>query len=130
MPKKQANQSLDEQLPTGTLALSVRQPWAELILRGDKKSEQRGQPTNIRGRIYIYAGLKHYDRDEEADWADEFNLDIDGLPRGVIVGSVELADCRRGDAGEGFDWVLKNPIRAKDLIKPTRRPNPVWFRPW
>jgi hypothetical protein len=38
-------------------ALSIHQPYAELILRGKKKSEYRSMPTNIRGRVYIYAAL-------------------------------------------------------------------------
>ena len=37
------------------IALSVRQPWAELILRGDKTVEFRGRPTRRRGRVYLYA---------------------------------------------------------------------------
>ena len=38
-------------------ALSIRQPWAELNLRGDKTVESRSQITKIRGRVYIYAAL-------------------------------------------------------------------------
>lgn len=38
------------------LALSIRQPWAELILRGIKTIEYRSRPTRIIGqRFYIYA---------------------------------------------------------------------------
>src|SRR5262245_14035781 len=37
-------------------ALSIRQPWAELILRGIKTVEYRSRPTRIVGeRFYIYA---------------------------------------------------------------------------
>ena len=37
-------------------ALSIRQPYAELILRGIKKIEYRSRPTRIIGeRFYIYA---------------------------------------------------------------------------
>lgn len=36
-------------------ALSVRQPLAEKIMLGIKKIEYRSIPTNIRGRVYIYA---------------------------------------------------------------------------
>lgn len=38
-------------------ALSVRQPWAELILSGEKTVEIRSQITKIRGRVYSYAAL-------------------------------------------------------------------------
>ena len=40
-----------------TRALSIRQPYAELILRGIEPIEFRSQPTRImRERFYIYAG--------------------------------------------------------------------------
>jgi predicted transcriptional regulator len=39
-------------------AISIRQPWVELILRGVKKKEYRSQPTNIRERVYLYASAK------------------------------------------------------------------------
>src|SRR4051795_5225478 len=37
------------------LALSVRQPYAEQIMRGTKVIEYRSVPTHVRGRVYIYA---------------------------------------------------------------------------
>ena len=46
-------------------ALSIRQPYAEQILRGTKKIEYRGRPTNIRERVYIYASLTPGDPE---DW--------------------------------------------------------------
>lgn len=40
-------------------ALSIRQPWAELILRGIKTVEYRSRPTRILGeRFHIYAAGK------------------------------------------------------------------------
>ena len=39
-------------------ALSIRQPYAEQILRGTKRFEYRSRPTTIRERVYIYASLK------------------------------------------------------------------------
>ena len=37
------------------IALGIRQPWAELILRGVKTIEVRSRDTDVRGPIYIYA---------------------------------------------------------------------------
>lgn len=110
------------QLPQ--LALSVRQPFAELIMHGDKTVEERTRPTRIRGRIFIYASLGRYKRDEEAEWAAEFGLDIDGLPRGVLVGTVELYDC------DGVEWRLRGAERLPKPVKPDRHAQPVWFRPF
>ena len=42
-----------------TRALSIRQPYAEQILRGEKTIEYRSRPTKIIGeRFYIYAARK------------------------------------------------------------------------
>lgn len=41
-----------------TRAISIRQPYVEMILRGVKKVEYRSQVTHIRERVYLYASLK------------------------------------------------------------------------
>jgi hypothetical protein len=47
---------LDTRSKWGMLALSIRQPFAELILRGIKTDEYRSRPTRIIGqRFHIYA---------------------------------------------------------------------------
>jgi len=75
-------------------ALSIRQPWAELIILGQKIIEVRSQRTNIRERVYIYAGRNKIEAEEEARIAAKFGIDVDGLPRGVLVGTVEIVGCR------------------------------------
>ena len=74
-----------------TRALSIRQPWAELIMRGNKEEEYRSRATKVRGRIAIYSSLSKGDLPEAIHWG----LDPDELPRGVIIGTVELYDCTR-----------------------------------
>lgn len=108
-------------------ALSIRQPFAEAIMRGTKTTEYRSGPTNIRGRILIYASLGRYGDDAESEMLQEFGItdvEADDLPRGVIIGSVELHD---SDEGE---WYLRNPQRAEKFVEPVNRPNPVWFYPF
>jgi len=108
-------------------ALSIRQPHAEAILRGIKNVEYRSRSTNIRGTIYIYASLGRYSRDIESEMMHEYEIgDVkcDELPRGVIVGTVDLYDC------DDCDWYLSSPIRAKCLEKPIAQPQPVWFYPF
>lgn len=85
-------------------ALSIRQPWAWLILNGGKDIENRTWPTKVRGRILIHAA-KGLTRDEWADaWefasgsgaspkAVEARINFDNIQRGGIVGSVEIVDC-------------------------------------
>lgn len=110
-----------------TRALSIRQPHAEAIMRGVKTTEYRSGPTRIRGRIFIYASLGRYPKDEEAELMADYEIgDIacDDLPRGVIIGTVNLHDCEDGD------WHVTEPERAKTLKKPTNHPQPVWFNPF
>lgn len=123
-------------------ALSIRQPWAELILRGIKTIEVRSINTKIRERFYIYASLGRVWEEDEVRIQRAYDIDVDGLPRGVIVGTVELVDCRqlkRADsAGTGFRvtdtdgqfaWCLARPERVKSR-KPKGQPQPVWFIPF
>jgi hypothetical protein len=124
-------------------ALSIRQPWAELILLGHKTIEVRSKATRLRERVYIYAGLNRIEAEEEARIASRFGIDVDGLPRGVLVGTVEIVGCRplemsdsnaacfEIDDGAGFyAWVLDRPRRAEVLEKPTRQPQPRFFNPF
>jgi hypothetical protein len=97
-------------------ALSIRQPWAELILRGIKTVEYRSRPTRIIGeRFWIYAakgpparrssdahieGRRIWSRDLEMGddvpkWMIELAemLILGRLPTGVIVGSARIASC-------------------------------------
>ena len=108
-------------------ALSIRQPHAEAIMRGVKKIEYRTRPTKVRGKIYIYSSLGRYSAAEEAEMMAEYGIDdvaCDDLPRGVILGTVELYDC------DGGEWYVCNPERAKRLRKPKNHPQPVWFNPF
>jgi ASCH domain len=124
-------------------ALSVRQPWAELIILGHKTIEVRSRVTHLRERIWIYAGQNRIEAEEEARIAAEYSIDVDALPRGVLVGTVEIIGCRsvgRSDSeaacfeivdGTGFHaWVLDRPERAEVLEKPTRQPQPMFFNPF
>lgn len=108
-------------------ALSIRQPHAEAIMRGVKQTEFRSRSTKIRGRIYIYASLGRYPAGDEEDMMAEYGINdvaCDDLPRGVIIGTVDLHDCEDGD------WHVREPERAEKLKKPTNHPQPVWFTPF
>ncbi|GAB4403393.1 MAG: hypothetical protein OHK003_31250 [Anaerolineales bacterium] len=105
------------------LALSVRQPFAEQIMRGTKKIEYRTVPANIRGRVYIYAS-----KQPRVDAYEKMGVEPGTFPAGVIVGTVEIIDCIEKN-GE-YHWVLANPERLKKMIIPENRPNPVWFNPF
>jgi hypothetical protein len=105
-------------------ALSVRQPFAEMILRGTKKIEYRGVRTHIRERVYIYAST----RPREAEWFKKLGCEPGDLPTGVLVGSVEIVDCIETD--DGFEWKLARPQRLTRRLKPKNQPQPIWFHPF
>ena len=110
-------------LPRGILnrALSIRQPLSELILRGDKTLEFRSRLTRIRERVYLYAGRK-------LALVDDFpEQEAERLPRGVIVGSVEIIDCH--EDAEGFAWELARPVRYPKPLVPQGVPQPGFWHP-
>lgn len=112
-------------------ALSIRQPHAEAIMRGIKKIEYRSIRTNIRGRVQIYASLGRFTKEEDAEDMKLYkirDISCDDLPRGVLIGTVEISDCTEHD-GE-FHWHLRKPERAGQMLKPKKQPQPVWFNPF
>jgi hypothetical protein len=76
-------------------ALSIRQPWAWLIVMGFKDIENRKWPTRFRGPFLIHAG-KTFDL-QGYEWVIS-NMGL-ALPspssfdRGGIVGLAELVEC-------------------------------------
>lgn len=110
-----------------TRALSVRQPFAELIMRRIKKVEYRPMLTHIRERVYVYASKAKTGSYAHKAWR-QVGLEEGDLPTGVIVGSVELTKCtgRTGD----YRWHLAHPQRAKTMRRPTGRPQPSFFFPF
>lgn len=120
-------------------AISVRQPFAGLIISGEKTIEMRTWRTRYRGPLLICAGINRgvpssafATREERIEFDAEF-------PRGVAVGIVDLVDIREFKwrdakytgapfycelAGErfrakdfadyeGFSWILENPRAIK-----------------
>ncbi len=75
--------------------ISVRQPWAWLIVQGLKNIENRTWATSYRGPLLIHASQK-LDMDV-AETRDYFRGTGVKVPRsfetGGIVGYVELVDC-------------------------------------
>lgn len=78
-------------------ALSIRQPWAWLIVHGGKDVENRSWHTKHRGRFLIHAaqGMTSNEFTQALLFCSERGLpmpDRDDMQRGGIIGSVELVD--------------------------------------
>lgn len=106
-------------------ALSVRQPYVEQILRGEKVEEYRSRRTRIRERVYLYAGLRPGDSDA---W-EEIEREPGDLPTGVIVGTVDVIDCEWVAELGCYAWCLENPKRLRKHLAPTNQPQPGFWRP-
>ena len=87
-----------------SMALSIRQPWANRILHDGKDVENRDWPTRFRGPVLIHTGK----RPDGALCRAEADL-----PLGGIVGVVEIVDCVTSMDSRWFygpyGFVLRNP---------------------
>jgi len=106
-------------------ALSIKQPFAELILQGRKKIELRRWNTNFRGEFLIHTSKNP---DEQAMKRFGFG----NLTNGAIIGKVKLVDVKHYKSDEEFDkdknlhlasrewgdfgFVLENPVRIKPIF--------------
>ena len=131
-------------------ALSIRQPFAELILRGIKTVEYRTRATRIIGeRFHIYAPLKKASSDRKI-WSRDLGMPDDQLPdflieiaeqiklippgtelpTGVIIGSAVIEKVSPSTSSGFYRWHLADVERAKKLRKPKKHPQPVFFNPF
>lgn len=107
-------------------AISIRQPWAWLILNAGKDIENRDWRTSYRGPILIHAskGMTHAEYKNAVETARMARRVLGCVPglmmpafadleRGGIVGQVEIADCVSHSVSPWFfgtyGFVLRNP---------------------
>lgn len=111
-------------------ALTVRQPWATLIVTGRKAIETRSWRTKYTGPLLIHAAKGPPSYDERTLMID-LGMDTlaDRLPFGAIIGWVRIVACAPtelgglaypvteherslGDYTPGrWAWILEDPIR-------------------
>ena len=113
--------------------LSVRNPYADCIIYGDKEIELRTWKTDYRGRLYIHAGKQPH--------KIQSGMDCDGCVFGAIIGYVDLVDVRPMNyddfvhhsnehkcydslfAPNMYGWFLQNPI----IINPIPCAGKLWI---
>jgi len=110
----------------GVKALSIRQPWAHMILYNGKDIENRTWPTKVRGRVLIHASQGMTKGEWYGAW--RFAYEVAGVDTtiscpvreihfGGIVGSVEIVECvdvyrARSKWFEGPNgFALRNPVQ-------------------
>ncbi|MEM1183678.1 MAG: ASCH domain-containing protein [Planctomycetota bacterium] len=111
------------------MALTVQQPWASLILRGDKPIENRNwKPRTIRvGERFLIHASKTIDV-----WGSDWIDDALPLTTGAVIGSVVFAgvvapcdleaDAREWATGSRWCWQLRDPeVLAKPIPMTGRR---------
>jgi hypothetical protein len=135
--------SHDALIDPDRIALGIQQPWVELILRGVKTLEIRSQSTRQRGTIYLYASKRPSPLPAAATAAEQHEIDVASLPFGLLVGTVNLVDCRPCTAKDQkaacvpatllkgqYAWQL---AESRRLAQPTAvkfLPYGIWFYPF
>lgn len=113
--------------------LTVRQPYASLLVGGVKDVENRSRRTNYRGTVLIHAGARMHDvvsflrkrhefTVEEITIMTQVNEVEENELFGCIVGSVEIVDCIKDSTSPWAErgqwhWVCRN---AKVFDHPIR----------
>lgn len=111
---------------TEVLAISIQQPWAELIISGRKTIELRTWKRTYRGQLWLHTGLHE---SPELDKAFSFSTLFRGGYIGVVTLEliVEMTEERwekwrqqHLDFGQFFPgfyaWVLSSPLRFKSPL--------------
>lgn len=93
-------------------ALSIRQPFVEQILRGEKNIEYRSWQVKEPGPLLLHAS----DTRAGADAFDDADIAPDTLPYAALVGVVDVVDCLWDEENEEFEWLLACPRRFSQPI--------------
>lgn len=122
--------------------LSVRQPYASLLVKGIKDVENRSRRTNFRGTVLIHASAKEHDIVSFLKEKSEFTVNeilILSAMGGVeddnlfscIIGSVDIVDCVQNHPSEWAEkgqwhWVCANARKFKHPIRFVKGKLGIW----
>ena len=90
---------------TKVKVLTIKEPWATLIIEGYKCYEFRSWKTNYRGKILIHAGLNL-----EKDMLERFKDYPIQCSKGMIIGEATLVDCILVDEELNQKLIEMDPI--------------------
>jgi len=105
--------------------LSLKQPFAELVVSGKKTIELRNWNTKFRGKFLVHASMN-------SDKNSMKKFGFSELPLGYIVGSAELVDVKKyssesenkkdsnkhlaDNSWGNYGFILKNAKRIKPIL--------------
>lgn len=119
--------------------ITLKQPWASLVVNGLKIYEFRNMNYSYRGKILIHAG-KGFDKDA-MERVKDYNLDY---PTAKILAEVEIVDCIKIDNNfneminklnspvygnkkrTGYAWKLEN-INKININKTINGKQGIWY---
>lgn len=139
-------------------ALSIKQPWASLIIEGLKDIENRSWKTSFRGTVLVHATAKtagipselltneqwdslHYCI-ESPFWM--FELMAGRYTNSAIIGTVDIVDCvvnhpsiwaektdyeNFNEDPVYYNWVLSNPVKFDEPILNVKGKLSLWDYP-
>lgn len=127
-------------------AITIKQPWASLIVHGVKDIENRTWHTNFRGRVLIHSSSKgdiakygclQPEQRQKTLYSPLGKVYFNDLPFGAIIGSVEIVDCvvnhpsiwaeKTDNYTAGMNPKLHENITGKKVIYNWVLANPVLF---
>jgi hypothetical protein len=122
--------------------LSVRQPYASLLVSGVKDIENRSRRTSFRGTVLIHASAKEHDVVQLLRRQDHFStVDIDTMVQmdevdekslfSCIIGSIDIVDCVHNHPSEWaqkgqWHWVCANARKFEHPIRGVKGKLGIW----
>jgi len=104
--------------------LTLKQPWAELVLQGRKKIELRKWNTKFRGKFLIHSS-------KVSDEEGMRKFGFDKLPCGFILGETNLIEVKKYKDSSEFEKDRSRHLATKDwgdygfLLEDVRRIKPI-----
>jgi hypothetical protein len=104
----------------GSVAISVKQPWAALLVAGHKTIEVRRWPTRRCGPVLIHAARIADERPQGWARINTPELEAAAALRGGIVGAAEITACRTYESAAAFAADAPLHLNAPDWFAPLR----------
>lgn len=113
--------------------LSLRQPWAWLVLNGHKDIENRTTNSHFRGELFIHASSNRTGLEDDLEYVrKEYGIEVpvEELRYGCILGSVLMLDCVKKHDSLWFEgpfgyvfaeprWITPHDLKANANMQKT-----------